>query len=95
MAITSPNLFMTSSTFFEHDSGLINTTQLFIASTLYPSLNTLTAKHIAAIRINTPLDRLVDSSEAKIHSNAIDEQTSIMIRQAEAYGTYYNSLTPT
>lgn len=96
--MTSPNSSMSSSTAFEPDSVPVNTTHLLIASALYPSEQlpfSLTAKHIAAIRINTPLDKQAVTSEEEIHSDAIVEQTFKMIRQAIAYGVYRNNLTPT
>lgn len=96
--MTSPNSYMSSSTAFEPGSVPVNTTHLLIASALYPSKQlpfSLTAKHIAAIRINTPLDKQAVTSEEEIHSDAIVEQTFKMIRQAIAYGVYRNNLTPT
>lgn len=96
--MTSPNSSMSSLTAFEPGSVPVNTTHLLIASALYPSKQlpfSLTAKHIAAIRINTPLDKQAVTSEEEIHSDAIVEQTFKMIRQAIAYGVYRNNLTPT
>lgn len=96
--MTSPNSSMSSSTAFEPGSVPVNTTHLLVASALYPSKQlpfSLTAKHIAAIRINTPLDKQAVTSEEEIHSDAIVEQTFKMIRQAIAYGVYRNNLTPT
>lgn len=75
----------------------INTTQLLIASALYPSKllpSELTARHIVAIRLNTPVARLVANSEEEIHVDAVIEQTFRFIRLGKAFGQYYKSLNP-
>lgn len=94
--MTSPNSFRSSLTLVDAEPGSINTTQLLIASALYPSRllpYELTPRHIVAIRLNTPLARLAANSEEELHIDAIAEKTFHMVRQARAFGVYYKGLT--
>lgn len=95
--MTSPSSSRSSLTIVNPEPVTINTTQLLIASALYPSKllpSELTARHIVAIRLNTPVARLVANSEEEIHVDAVIEQTFRFIRLGKAFGQYYKSLNP-
>lgn len=72
----------------------INTSQLAIAAYVYPwplLPRLLTATHIAAIQIST-YHAVPSISTAHITGDTIAEDTAKLIRQARAYGEYYNNL---
>lgn len=80
----------------ELDLLTINTSQLAIASYLYPNLlhpRHLTAEHIVAIRLNMNNHFANPSSSTLlINSTSRNDDPVALIRQAMAYGQYLSSL---
>lgn len=72
----------------------INISQLAIAAYAYPWLllpRLLTATHIAAIQIST-YHAVPSTFTVHINGETVADDTAKLIRQARAYGEYYNNL---